>query len=262
MTSKDENKMPYNVDMKVFDKIINELQHTKEDGISSDKLWINIGESKNLNKSYSLNMTKFLGLVELAGNNIKLTKFGRMVAINSENKRKVMLAKKLPDKYVAMSKWINMSPHYQMQSGDLKTKYVESFNDIHSPLLLERSVATFIKYLEHIGMATFSGKGKGAKATLTEFGREMLTSSSEEFSKKDENEPKQLTYNHKYHDEKNGHLITINTPGRDEFSFDIKSESDWSVIDSFINSIKEDWKKEKPTEKVKSKKVDGVTEPS
>jgi len=248
MTKESVQKMPYNVDMKILDKILAELSHTGEKGMGITQMWTNIGEVKNLNKSYSLNMAKFLGLVETQGNTVKLTSQGRLAIISNESKRKEMFAKNLPEKYEAMYKWIKFRPKQQMLSGDLKTEYFKTYGDISSKLLLERVIATFMKYLEHIGLAQCAGKGQGAKIILTDFGQRLLDLPIYQRGTlekpgitasplKDETLPPE--------NEENAaeHPIKISSPGRFPFFHDIRSESDWKVIDSFVESIKEDWKK-------------------
>jgi hypothetical protein len=262
MSKKAELKLPYNVDFEIFDKILGELQHTKEDGINVNTMWINTGEAKNVNKSYSLNMAKFLGLIEIVGDNVKLTKTGRLVTLTSEGKRNEMLVRNLPDKYIAMYKWIKLSPNHQMQSGDLKVKYHETYGDIHSQNLLERSIATFMKYMEHISVATHSGKGKGAKVILTDAGKTILDSIPTHFTDNKENtdahdiKSHKLAFKEQSPLEDGSHIITIISPGRQDFAYEIRAKTDWDVIDKVIESMKRDWEtKNKPTEEGNSECV-------
>lgn len=79
--------LPYNVSMKRFDSLLNELKGVGNEGISLETLWVNMGMVKNLNRSYILNFAKYLGLVESNNNRAWLTNLGRKASIAYGEKR-------------------------------------------------------------------------------------------------------------------------------------------------------------------------------
>lgn len=250
------SNIPYNGDMEILEKILDDLKNTGKDGISLKTLWDNIGETKNPNKSYTLTMIKYLNLVDSDGIKIWLTDLGNSIRLYPKDKRSKILIEKLPQIYLTMAKWLKHESG-EMAVNDIKAKFIETFGSPKSNVLFDRAIYGFLNYCKHIGLLTYTGKGSTAKATLTEFGKKTLDSPITE----DKEPPKgsdlgqegagaddtksriELPKDAKY-------PIKIITKDRGVFDFDVKSMTDWAVIDAVIKSIKEDWEKthQKPKE--------------
>lgn len=236
-------EIPYNADPTVLDKMLDELKNTGSEGINIKTLWQNIDESKNLNRSYTLSLAKFLNLVDSDGAKIWLTKLGNQIRFYSGEKRNGMLVEKMPQTYKTMCKWIKHSSG-EILVSDLKAKYVEVFGNMKSNIVFDRAIASFLNYCKHIGVLTYFGKGSKAKITLTNFGRQALDqpvgSEQDDGDSKgngedtspngSEQDDLQLPVDAKY-------PIIIKTNDR-VFEWDVKSPEDWKVIDSVIASIK------------------------
>jgi hypothetical protein len=237
---KEKVAIPYNTDTTVLGKILDDLKNSGSEGVNLKTLWANIGESNNQNKSYTLNMAKFLNLVDTDGAKVWLTPLGRSIGYVSGDKRNTLLAQNLPEIYMTMFKWIKYSPTEDMFANDIKVKFINTFGDLTSPLLLDRAIASFLHYCQYIGLIKYVGKGRGAKATLTEFGKKVLDLPTEEVKK----EPAKEDLVKRESLLEGEYPIRIYTRDR-IFDWDIKTEADLDVIDSVIKSIKEIWRSKK-----------------
>lgn len=240
--TKEEPKLPYHADIELFEKMLADLKTAGAEGINQDTLWANIGATKNPLRSFTLNLGKFLGLVASAGNKIWLTDLGTTFRYMSKDERNKTLALKLPPKYLTMFKWIR--DEKEIRSNDLKRKFIETWGNILSAPVLDRGVATFLNYCNWLEIIVYQGRGNQAKAIITDFGKRVLELSPLEVKTPDKKEDE--------HDDKREHEIklpekatypiVIKTRDRD-FDWDIKSTTDWTVIDSVVKSIKEGWEK-------------------
>lgn len=249
--SKNESDMtlPYHADIKILEKILNDLKTGGKDGIKVETLWANIGAKNDKHRSYTLNLGKFLGLVDNDSSKVWLTNFGTTLRYMNKDERNQKLTQKLPDKYLTMYKWIY--DKHEMRSNELKAEFIGTWGNNMSTPVLDRAITTFLNYCNWIGVIIYQGRGNQAKAIITDFGKRMLDSNPDELipiptgdtvggvspPKGGEPDkklilPTDATY-----------PIIIKTNDRGDFYYDIKSESDWVVIDSVIASIKEGWKK-------------------
>jgi len=236
---------PYNTDTTVLRKIIDDLKNSGSDGVNLKTLWANIDETKNLNKSYTLNMAKFLNLVDTDNVKVWLTPLGRSIGYLSEEKRNTLLAQNLPEIYMTMFKWLKYSPTEDMLANDFKVRFINTFGDLSSPVLLDRAIASFLHYCESIGLLKYVGRGRGAKAILTEFGKKVLDLPQEDVKNGTPKQPKQeLSKSEPSESLQGEYPIRITTKDR-VFDWDIKTDADLQVIDSVVNSIKEIWKSKK-----------------
>ena len=237
-------QLPYNLDITLFEKMLNEIKNVPPEGIKQNTLWTNLGEAKNSNRSYTLNLAKYLKLMESDNTDITLTNLGiKCIRYASGEQRKISLAKSMPEEYMAMFKWIKNAS--ELKSNEIKQKFIETWGQTISSVVLDKVIATFLNYCQYLKLLRYIGKGNQARAVITDFGKKVLdtviTDESGEPSESQDgsDEPSKpeikLSTNDTY-------PIIIKTNDRD-FDWDIKSESDWAVIDSVIASIKEGWKK-------------------
>lgn len=240
------SSLPYNTDVDILDKILKDLKNTGNEGISLDTLWADINETKNVNKRYTLNMAKFLGLIDTDGIKVWLTPLGRSIGYTSIEKRNTTLAHNMPEKYRTIFKWIKFSPSHEMSAGDIKAQFVTTFGNPASTLVLDRSIASFLNYCQYIGLLEYKGKGKGAKAILTDFGRKVMDLRIDEQKELTVSQPTKESEIESLPDT-DSYPIRIITRDRN-FKWDIKSEADLGVVDSVINSIKSSWKNPKKKE--------------
>ena len=236
--------IPYNTDTGVLGKILDDLKNSSNEGIHIKTLWANIGQTDNKNKSYTLTMAKFLGLLDSDGTKVWLTQLGRSLGYVSGDKRNTILAQNLPEVYKTMFKWIKYSANQEIFANDIKVRFINTYGSLSSPIILDRAVASFLNYCQYISLIKYSGKGRGAKAALTEFGKTVLDlpkedgkpTESETLSSKEKKEPIEK-------DLPDDAIYPIRITTRDRtFDWDIKTEADLSVIDSVVNSIKTSWK--------------------
>jgi hypothetical protein len=245
-------KLPYHTDITLFDKILSDLKTSKSDGISQNTLWANVGATKNNLRSFTLGLGKFVGLLDNDTKKVWLTNFGTTLRYMSKIERNKTLSLKLPEKYLTMFKWIR--DEKEMRSNDLKRKFIDTWGNTMSAPVLDRAIATFLNYCNWLGIIIYQGRGNQAKAIVTDFGKHVLELSSEDVGKgttvgagmgegsppaADLTLPKGALY-----------PIIIKTDDRGSFVWDIKSDTDWAVIDSIIKSIREGWEKkhQKPKE--------------
>jgi hypothetical protein len=262
--TRDESKLPYHADVDLFGKMLDDLKSSGIDGINVDTLWANIGATKNPLRSFTLNLGRFVGLIDTDTKKIWLTDFGSTLQYMSKDERGNALASKLPEKYLTMFKWIRNDK--ELRSTEVKRKFIETWGKTISTSVLDRTVTTFLNYCDWLGIITYQGRGNQAKAITTDLGKRVLESPSldniipkkgilkELVETKDREKtlelPKEATY-----------PIVIKTNDRD-FVWDIKSESDWAVVDSVIASIKEGWKIKQPensSNHIKGKKDSSTT---
>ena len=229
--------------------MLNEIKNLPVDGIKQNALWTDLGEVKNSNRSYTLNLAKYLMLVERDNANVILTNLGiKCIRYASGEQRKISLAKSMPEEYMAMFKWIKNAS--ELKSNKIKQKFVETWSQTISSVVLDKVIATFLNYSQYLKIIRHIGKGNQARAVITDFGKKVLDGEIiNESRKPDESSSKSKdTPSNESPDKKVSLLkdaiypITIKTNDRD-FPWDIKSESDWVVIDSVIASIKEGWRK-------------------
>jgi hypothetical protein len=65
MSKKDtKTDLPYNTDIDLLEKILNDLKNAPKEGEKLDTLWANISAKKSVFKSYTINLAKFLGLID------------------------------------------------------------------------------------------------------------------------------------------------------------------------------------------------------
>ena len=242
------NKLPYNADIALLDKIVNDLKTTGSQGISLGTLWANVGNPPKFQRSYTLNLGKFVGLLDHDSKRIWFTELGKALMYMSKEDRNRTLAAKLPDRYLTMLKWIREEK--EISPNNLKSQYIETWGSPPSRGLLDRSVATFLHYCRWLDLVTYSGRGLQSKVAITEFGVRALDTPTMETADSNTNENLQNNALPVSDLDKTTAYPMIIKTGERDFNWDIKSESDWAVIDSVIASIKEDWKKlqTQPTE--------------
>lgn len=245
--SENETKfdLPYNVDIELLDKILNDLKNTGKEGVNLETLWIDVGATKNINRSYTLNMAKFLKLVDSNTTKVWLTDFGMKLRYGTKEERNKLLALNMPQKYLSMFKWI--LDVGELRSSEIKSKYIDAWGSPSSTLIWDRAIAVFLNYCQWLNLVVYSGRGNQSKATITNFGRKVLESPlPDEDEKEDQHKgdntppitppPTTLLPNAVY-------PIKIITSDRGAFDWGIRSETDWGVIDSIIRSIREGWEK-------------------
>ena len=238
--------LPYNLDVKLFEHILNDLKSTGKNGVKLGNLWINVSAAKNLNRSYTLNMITFLEIADSDKTNVWLTDFGvQSIKYASGKKRRTILAKQMPDQYLAMFKWIKSNE--EMTTSEIKGQFVVNYGVPESTLILDKAISSFLIYCDYLEIINFSGKGQGSKAVITKFGSTVLDQDSDEEENSDSSVSSSdaVTLAVTPSDDavlpKGTYPIIVKTTDRD-FNWDVKSDSDWAVIDSVIASIKEGWK--------------------
>jgi len=244
MTKEEVNTpLPYHADIKILEKILTDLKTSGKDGIKLETLWANIGAMNNKHRSYTLNLGKFLGLVDGDSSKVWLTDFGIALRYMNQDEKNQKLARKLFGKYLTMFKWIY--DNHEMRSNELKAEFIGTWGSTMSSSVLDRTITTFLNYCNWIGIISYQGRGNQAKAIITDFGKRMLDSNPEEMTP-----PTTDTPTSKGKPKKESPLskdaiypIIIQTNDRGDFEYDIQSESDWAVIDSVITAMKERWKK-------------------
>jgi hypothetical protein len=238
------SQLPYNLDITLFDKMLNEIKNLPSEGIKQTTLWTNLGEAINSNRSYTLNLAKYLRLIERDSTDVILTELGiKCIRYATGEQRKISLAKSMPEEYMAMFKWIKNAS--ELKSNEIKQKFIDTWGQSLSSIVLDKAIATFLNYCQYLKLLRYIGKGNQARAVMTDFGKKVLDAGiidepeKPHEAKHEPNEPQttviQLSKNATY-------PIIIKTNDRD-FDWDVKSESDWAVIDSVIASIKEGWRK-------------------
>lgn len=268
MKKEGKQRLPYNADIGVLDKIISDLKTTGQEGLQQKNLWDRIGEANNKHRSYTLNLTKYLGLVESDSSKVWLSKLGASIGYMSAEGKNEVLISNLPEEYMTMTKWLVHSPQHQMYANDIKAKYVSTYGNTMVPLILDRSIACFLKYAHYIGLVQYGGKGRGAKAILTDFGKQVLerpgteTSTAQSVSSETGSVGQELQKNRESDfplEEQEATLegeypIRIITRER-TFDWDLKIDADLKVLDSVIEAVKENWK-----ERQKNKKQENAEE--
>lgn len=245
---KDDIKLPYHADIELFEKMITDLKTSGSDGVNLDTLWADIGATKNGLRSFTLSLAKFLGLVDSDTKKAWLTEFGTTLRYMSKDERNKKLATVLPDKYLTMFKWIR--DEKELRSNELKRKFIETWGNIISAAVLDRVIATFLNYCDWLGVVTYQGRGNQAKAIITDLGKRILELPPDKIKTDQTQDDSAAPPNEKQSKglslpESAIYPIIIKTNDRD-FHWDIKSEADWTVIDSVIASIKEGWKIKQP----------------
>jgi len=246
MNKEDTNQLPYNLDIDLFESILNDLKSVGLEGIKMGTLWVNVKAAKNLNRSYTLNMAKYLNLIDTDKTNVWLTDMGiQSFKYASGDKRRIILAQSMPDRYKTMFKWIKNAG--ELATSEIKGEYVKNLGAPISTLIFDKAIATFLIYCDYLKIITYAGKGNAAKATITEFGKTVLDTETEYHEKTTPS--KTDTTSKELHKQNQTSLlpdgvypIRIIAIDRD-FPWDIKSETDWIVIDSVIKSIRQDWEK-------------------
>src|SRR3989338_9182984 len=126
MNKEDQEQLPYNVDIKLFEDILNDLKTTGQNEIKLGTLWVDVSASGNPNRSYTLTMAKFLNLVDTDKTNVWLTSFGvQTFKYSSGDKRRVSLVNNLPERYKVMFKWIKNAG--ELLTSEIKGEYVKNF---------------------------------------------------------------------------------------------------------------------------------------
>ena len=208
--------------------------------MSLGTLWANIGNPKHP-RSYTLGLGKFVGVIDHDSKRIWFTDLGTTLRYMNDEDKNRTLASKLPKRYLTMLKWIIELK--EVSPNNLKRQFIETWGSSLSSGLLDRSITTFLHYCDWLKLIIYSGRGLHAKAVITEFGTRVLNTPTTEITKPRTNDNLQ---NHTLSvsdlDEVTVYPMIIKTGDRN-FSWDIKSESDWTVIDSVIASVKEDWQR-------------------
>lgn len=244
MNEEDANPLPYNLDIKLFEDILNDLKTAGPNGIKLGTLWVNVSAAKNVNRSYTLNMAKYLDLVDTDKTNVWLTDIGiQSFKYASGEKRRTILALNMPDRYKTIFKWIKNAG--ELSTSAIKGEFVRNLGGPKSTLIFDKAITTFLTYCDYLKIITYTGKGNAAKATITEYGRTVLDQDAGE-TKIDiaETKSKSESLNQTKISElqKGTYPIIIKTPDR-EIPYDIRTENDFTVIDAIFKSIKEDWNK-------------------
>jgi len=244
MNKEDEIQLPYNLDIKLFEDILNDLKSTSQNEVKLGTLWVNVSASGNPNRSYTLNMTKFLDLTDNDKTNVWFTDTGvQSFKYASGEKRRTILAKNLPDRYMSMFKWIKNAG--EMPSGEIKGEYVKNFGKPKtSSIVFDKSIAAFLTYCDYLKIINYVGKGNAAKAVITSFGRNVLDQGDAEVPTTNESsavsEPPKQEPEKKLELSRGVYPIIIKTPDR-EIPYDLRTENDFKVLDTIIASIKDDW---------------------
>lgn len=243
-------RIPYNADIDLLDKILGELKNSSGDGMKLETLWVDVGAAKNSNRSYTLSLAKYLGLAD--SDNIKawLTELGvSSIRYATGDKRKSILAKSMPEEYLSMFKWIKNAQ--ELRSNEIKPKFIEAWGKPNSLSILDKGITTFLNYCQYLKIIRYIGKGNLARAVITDFGKTVLDVNGEQEIEKEAETLAPITVTspppsaHVILPTDATYPIKIITNDR-VFDWDIKSETDLSVIDSVMTSIKEGWKKNQP----------------
>lgn len=251
MDNKDKTVLPYNIDIKLVGKLLQELKTVGKEGISKDTLLKNVGESTNRIASYSLTLLRYVQIIDSDGEKVWLTKFGSIVCYApSIGSRNLELIRNLPDKYKTMAKWIYHN-NGAITTGEVKLRFAKEYGPILKQSTLENGINAFFNYAQFIGLVAYGGRGKSAKATLTEKGKDALLM-VDDVNKQSEAQDTELKMNPDVHESyvrqpevlPTGDIYPIRIITRDrDFAWDIKGKDDLSVIDAVINAIISNWEK-------------------
>lgn len=258
--------LPYNADIGVLSKILADLKNTGGEGINLETLWVNINQSTDPSRSYTLNLAKYLQLVDTDKTKVWLTPLGRSIGYLPQDKRNAELIRNLPAEYSAMIKWLLYATDGEMYANDFKATYSRNYGAPGSTLLLDRAVATFLKYCEWISLVAYRGKGRGAKAAITDFGKKVLNepavlgptsispaSSSAQNSTANLSQEKQpLSDVHIKSNATSVVKIIARIGGKDKPEYEVELEglSDWNAISAHIRALQEKWEKENKEVKI------------
>jgi len=246
-----KNEMPYNSDVRLLDKILNDLKTASRDGIKVETLWADLDAKNNINRTYTLKLALYLGLVDTDHSKIWLTDLGTKLGHTAKDDKNKLLASNLPESYRTMVRWILNSD--TLKISDIKIKFIDYKGRLSSDVRLARTIATFLNYCKYIGIIDYSGRGNKVKVSISEFGRKVMdapTAINEQSNNDIINEtappaikPINLTTltPESLLQQDATYPIKIITKDR-VFDWDLRKETDFAVIDTVITSIKEEWK--------------------
>ena len=259
MNNEENLKLPYHADIPLFGKILDDLKTSGKEGISISTLWVNIGGTNKNMRSFTINLGKYVGLFDSDGKKIWLTDFGSTLQYMSKDERGKALASKLPEKYLTMFKWIRNDG--ELRSTEIKRKFIETWSKNISTPVLDRTVTTFLNYCDWLGIITYQGRGNQAKAIITDLGKRALEISSQK--PPTQHLTPQEIGNIPVEPTPDTHLslpkeavfpIIIKTRDR-IFNYDMKTELDLKIIDTVIDSIKDDWSTSQKKQQSKKENV-------
>ena len=244
--TEDKRELPYNVTMDVVFKLIDELSNTKDEGITVDELFSNIGKAKFNGKSFHTAFIDFLGLTTSDGKKLKATKLCRSLAFHKDKNK--VLSQSLPREYITIMKWIKHSKAQTMSPAEMKSKYINDIGYKGTNSTLDRVISTFLAYTKSLGLVgRISGSGN---YELTDLGRSIIDGNSIEESKEQikaitEAFKDSIIESEKAVKEEIPRIYNVKVAASDRYPLlmEIHTESDWEALIAIINAYREAWRK-------------------
>lgn len=245
MTKEDDTKypLPYYARMEVLLKIMDELRGAG-DRKEISVIYTNIrGDSAS--KPFGLRLGRFLGLIDSDNKTASLTDTGYQFSMLSEEKKRMLLAKKLPSHYITLLKWLKGSKDRMMDMDTMKSEILSNFRWKPSPRVFHESLLTFGDVAEYCGYINFVKGSKGSKSRfqLTDNGLQMLSGlpNSDVSVYAEEKKSPEIPPSFSNLSDSAKFPIRIEARGS-KFETDVNHESDWFVIEAFIKTLKAKWK--------------------
>src|SRR3989338_102287 len=237
-----KTNIPYGAQIKIVEKMINEVPSLGSEGLDLQTFYNNISEGKNQNRSFSLTFVKFLGLIDSNKAKVWSTDLGKKFAHVSSSDRKKFLVKHFPQLYKTILKWIYYGNGKEMSLSELRTKYVETYGGDIAPALLNGAITSFLNYANMLGVIKYIAQGSMSKAVLTELGKNYFDNQSEE----QEPEKKEIKEESEEKKEKpKGYHVNLSASDRYPVTIEIHTDADWDVLESIIKAYRQAWKEKK-----------------
>lgn len=167
--------LPYNVDINVFNSIIERLAKVGEKGINVRSLYKIINAPNRSIKSQSLSFSQFLGFVETNGNILLLSKLGSQYSyVGSEEKRRVFLATHLPQEYITILNWIKDDGGV-MGINQIKNDIIKNWGTPPAERVFNGMINAFARICEYVGLIKYIRGGSASRCELTKLGYDVIS---------------------------------------------------------------------------------------
>ena len=230
---------PYDSDIDLMENMLRSLASGEK---SKGVLYKEFPKTPVPTKSYTMRLMEFCSFVAFNGDSVRLTTFGqRFVNSGSLEKKAAILMEAMPEYYKIMLSWF-VNNETGLKLEEVSDNMLRTWDSVLATKV-KFSARTFLLLMRKYKAISFVG-GKVNIYQITQLGKDLVEKKYDAGRTEIVIEPKQTITNH---DTKDVFPIRVITRER-SFDWDIKSEADWKVIDSVIESIKHNWKEKKNTE--------------